>query len=102
MSDLNRLASKVARALADQGKLVEAGWTLLRVSMFSDRTEDEIARLRDAYFIGAQHVFSSMIGMLSDEDEVTEADMRRMDSLQVELNNFTNELFARRPELRRQ
>lgn len=77
---------KLTKSLADQGLLVTAGWTACANMLTNESTPAKTEeKLRQAYFMGAQHVFASMINMVEEGDEITDKDMRRMEFLQIEL-----------------
>ena len=84
---------RFARKLADQGKLIEAGWVGLRLAAVP--LNAPAAQLREARMIfmaGAAHLFSSMMTMLDPGAEETEADLTRMDLISKELAAFEHEL----------
>lgn len=88
MADRNHL-ERLSRQLADEGKLVEAGWIGLRLAAMPDNAPAvQLEAMRMAFFAGAQHLFSALISALDEGDEVTEADMRRMDLINAELQAF--------------
>jgi hypothetical protein len=83
----------LAKALADDGKLIEAGWIALRVAAIpTDAPDVQIKEMRLAFMAGAQHLFTSIINTLDPEEEPTEADMRRMELINRELAAFADEL----------
>lgn len=83
---------KLTKSLADQGLLVTAGWTacahLLTNESTPAKTEE---KLRQAYFAGAQHIFACMTTMVDDGDEITDADMHRMQLLQIEMQAWAEQ-----------
>jgi aryl carrier-like protein len=84
------------RKLADEGRLIEAGWIALRImAMAEDATAIQVAEMRLAYMAGAQHLFASMMAILAPVLEETEADLTRMDLIQKELETFRAELLAK-------
>jgi hypothetical protein len=88
--------TKLSRTLADQGKLIEAGWISLRLAAIPrDATEIQINEMRMAYMAGAQHLFSSIMVVMDDDHEPTESDLRRMDLIHKELEAFGEELKLR-------
>jgi hypothetical protein len=85
----------LSQRLADSGKLIEAGWISLRIAaMPADATELQIAEMRKAFMAGAAHLFSSIISCLDEGGEITDRDMRRMALIQVELDEFCNQLHV--------
>lgn len=94
MADPGHL-ERLTKEAADQGKLIEAGWLALRIGLIPNAPASMIDGMRVAYMAGAQHVFASMMTMMDAGDEATEADMRRMDLIAAELNQFAKELKLR-------
>jgi hypothetical protein len=88
--------AQIAQGLTDNGRLIEAGWFGLRIaSIPADAPQAQIDDMRDAFFAGAQHVFSSIIEMLDPEAEPTEADLARMSLIQAELDGFIDAFTAK-------
>lgn len=90
MTDLERATKEAVDAIckeaADQGKLIEAGWLALRMTAIHPAAPpNQLAEMRMAYFAGAQHLFSSIMGTLDPDADPTEADLRRMDLIDQEL-----------------
>lgn len=84
---------RLTRELTDQGKLVEAGWVSLRIAAIPlDAPKVQLEEMRKAFFAGAQHLFSSILTVLDEDREPTEADMRRMDLIDTELRSFAHDL----------
>lgn len=90
--DIERLHAELTRMMkraADNGQLIEQGWLSLRlVAVPPDAPQVQIDEMRQAFFAGAQHLFSSIMGILDPGSEPTDADMRRMDLIQSELDAF--------------
>jgi hypothetical protein len=88
---------QLSRELTDRGKLIEAGWIGFRHSVFAGEVSPaHLDELRNVFFAGAQHLFSSIITILDLGDvEPTEADLHRMDLIEAELKAFL-EIFAAR------
>lgn len=93
MVDLEKLSVQ----LADEGKLIEAGFVGLRMAaMAPDAPEDQVREMRWAFMAGAQHLFASIMTILEPgDDEPTEKDLARMDLISQELENFYQELTTR-------
>jgi hypothetical protein len=80
---------KLSRVLVDQGKLIEAGWIGLRaVWLHPEASQNQIDEMRQAFFAGAQHLFSSIMTVLEPDAEPTEKDLERMSLIQSELDTF--------------
>lgn len=92
--ELRAVLEGVCRRLADEGKLVEAGWVALRLTCIpAGAPEAQLREMRIAFMSGAHHLFTSCMMTLDEGDEATLADMRRMDKIAKELDAFLqNEL----------
>jgi hypothetical protein len=83
----------LSRKLADEGKLIEAGWVSLRLAAIPlNAPAVQLDNMRMAFMAGAQHLFASMIGMMDPEPDETPDDMRRMDLIHQELESYRKEL----------
>jgi hypothetical protein len=87
---------QLSRKLADEGKLIEAGWVALRIQTIPhDAPAVQLQEMRMAFMAGAQHLFSSIMTILEDGVMETEADMTRMSLIHEELEAFGKELELR-------
>ena len=83
------IVDRLTEQLTDDGKIIEAGWVALRkICLPEDCPESQLTEMRFAFLAGAQHLFASIITMLSPEAEPTEQDMRRMTLIYQELEVF--------------
>lgn len=95
MADRHHL-ELLSRQLADQGKLIEAGWISLRIVAIPPNAPPvQLDNMRMAFMAGAQHLFSSILTVLDPGSEPTDADMERMNLINKELSDFANELMTR-------
>lgn len=95
-NDFDDLVNGVANKMADDGKLIEAGWMALRLAAIpKDAPRVQVDEMRLAFMAGAQHLFASIMGILDPGDEPTEADLRKMDLIAAELDKVRGELAAR-------
>ena len=88
------LHDKICQELADKGKILEGGWVAMRALIlpdFPDMTV-QVTEMRKAYFAGAQHLFASIMAVMDSDREPTANDMRIMDSIQKELDEFVKEM----------
>jgi len=86
----------ICKKLADEGRLIEAGFRGLRFTAIpEDATPEQIEYTRMAFFAGAQHLFGSIMGILDSEREPTEKDLRRMHLINAELNEFIEQFKAK-------
>lgn len=94
---------RVSKELAEQGKLIEAGWVGYRLAVMSpDAPALQIEECKLAFMAGAQHLFSSVVSILDPGDEPTDADLRRMDMIHEELQIFEDQFRNKiKPENRK-
>jgi hypothetical protein len=97
-AERQRYAEELARDWADKGRLVEGGWRAMRQLLLRNMdhltSEDFEASARKIFFLGAEHVFMSIIGFMEAGHEPTDADMRRMSALHEELAAFRKSLAS--------
>lgn len=87
---------RLSRELADKGQLIEAGWVGLRlVAIPLDASPVQLDEMRNAYFAGAQHLFSSIMTILEPDAEPTAKDLERMDLIDRELRKFIQQFELR-------
>ena len=98
-SEIDAVTIALTKALADEGKLIEAGWVSLRhVTMPPDAPQEQLDDLRMAFFAGAQHLFGSIMNILDAGEEATDADQARMSAINDELNTFIASLGSGLPQ----
>jgi hypothetical protein len=86
----------LSKRLADEGRLIEAGFVALRLRGIAPNAPAiQLQEMRLAYMAGAQHLFSSIMSILEPGTEPTDADMRRMDLIAKELEEYAAELRLR-------
>lgn len=89
MSDTHKIIDGLTKKFVDEGKLIEAGFQAYRMlSIPPNAPEIQVSECRLAYFFGAQHLFSSIMGVLDEGTEPTEDDLRRLDLINTELAAF--------------
>jgi len=94
---------KLTKELVDSGKLIEAGWTSLRLMAIPlDASAMQLREMRMAFFAGAQHVFGSMMTFMDEGQEPTDRDLERMDKIHQELEAFVAEIRQRIPGFKTQ
>lgn len=98
-SDIDRITDGLVR----QGKIIEAGWAGLRlISVAPDAPQIQIDEMRNSFFAGARHLFSSIMSALDPDEEPTDEDMLRMSKIQAELDDFILEFKLRHTPTRGQ
>jgi hypothetical protein len=94
--EIQTLAQELSKKLTDQGRLIEAGWIILRaMAVPPNAPEVQINEMRYAFMAGAQHLFSSIMSVLDPGEEPTPADLRRLDLIHTELEAFRKEMELR-------
>ncbi|RXG91621.1 hypothetical protein [Bradyrhizobium zhanjiangense] len=94
--EIERLATELSKKLADEGKLIEAGWTGYRMLVLPpDAPQIQVDECRFAFMAGSQHLFSSIMTILDSGDQESEADLRKMDLIDKELRAFGREMALR-------
>jgi hypothetical protein len=91
--DKNELVREVTKKLIEEGKLIEAGFAIMKIMTLSnvDVSPGQIRDMRVALFAGAHHVFNSIMSTLDEGAEPSEADMKRIDLIDKELDKFIKE-----------
>ena len=93
---IEQAASDLTKDLTDRGKLVEAGFTVFASFAISkDAPPIQLSEMRLAFMAGAEHVFSSIMNILDPGDEPTAADLRRMDLIHRELDEWRGRISER-------
>jgi hypothetical protein len=88
----------ISQGLADNGKLIEAGWVGLQLKWVpADAGPEQRREMRQAFFAGAQHLFASIMEIMTEDREPTAADFRRMAQIDAELRAFAEELLSALP-----
>lgn len=92
---MNReLINELTKKLADDGKIIEAGWVGLKMMAIPPSAgETQVNEMRKAFFAGAQHLLGSIMSMLDPGPDETAADMDRMTKIHQELEIFKREFL---------
>lgn len=84
-----QLATELARAATDRGQLIELGWiAMLRYVLPKDASDTQVEEMHKAFFMGAEHLYQSVMNIMDDDREPTEKDMTRMAQIHAELEAF--------------
>lgn len=87
--DFNELAHR----LADEGRLIEAGWERLRANAVPPNvSEHQLKDMHGLFWAGALHVFRNVV----DKDDV-KIDLGRIILMQDEVDAYLKELHAQLP-----
>jgi hypothetical protein len=85
----------LCRELTNKGKLIEAGWLSFKAIVVpANAPAVQINEMRKAFFIGAQHLFASIISIMESGTEPTEKDLNRMSQISQELDDFVDQCKA--------
>lgn len=96
MTKIQDLTKDLTKALTDEGKLIEAGWVGFRLAVVhTDAPKDQVDAMRMAFFAGAQHLYASMMTIMGDDVEPTDTDIKRMELIHTELDEFLKEMIKR-------
>ena len=83
----------IIRELVDRGLIIEAGFLSLRLlAMPEDGPVLQVREMRKAFFAGAQHVFASVFAVLGPGEEATDAELKRLDLINAELERFVTQM----------
>src|ERR1700688_602016 len=86
---LRSVVEGLTKRLTDDGMIIEAGWMALKVmTLPDDASQIQIDEMRNAFFAGAQHLFSSIMSILDPGEEPTEKELERLDLIDRELKGF--------------
>ena len=90
-----QLAAELAKVATDKGQILELGWiAMLRYVVPKDATETQVSEMRKSFFMGAEHLFSSIMSILDPGAEPTERDLNRMTLIHKELEAFRKEVTS--------
>lgn len=93
-----QIADNLLRELSDRGQIIEGGWKAYELlSGLKDASDVQRSELRKVFFLGAQHLFGSIIDFLEPGLEETGQDLERMNKLDAELRRFLNEMKVMKP-----
>jgi len=90
---LEALMDKALAEWADKGKIIEGGWQAFLVSGGARLPADQQYDMRRGYYMGAQHLYASIIRMLDPGSEPTERDLERMSKIHDELEAYHRSLL---------
>lgn len=92
---LHKACDEFAKKLTDEGRLIEAGWQIMRTMVLPvDVPTVQSAEMRKVFFMGAQHLYASLMGIMEADREPTEKDMERMNLIHNELEAFRKEVTS--------
>lgn len=90
-------AHDVTKKLVDRGLLIEAGFAAYAHLSGVDKNAptESLRELQLAFMAGADHLFSSIMNIMDADAEPTDADLRRMDQIHHELEQWRGRIAER-------
>lgn len=89
------VAIELTKIAVDRGKLIEVGWIgMLRHVVPEEASEVQVSEMRKAFYMGAEHVWTSILCALDQDVEPTADDMQRMERIAAELEAFKMEVTS--------
>jgi hypothetical protein len=86
----------LAKELIDRGRLIEGGFAAFAHYVIpKDAPAIQLREMQIAFMAGAEHLFSSIIGILDPGQEPTDEDLRRMDLIAKELDEWRGRISER-------
>ena len=93
---IEQAATDLTKELTDEGKLIEAGFAAFASLVIpKDAPTIQLREMQLAFMAGAEHVWSSIMNILDPGEEPTAADLRRMDLIQRELDEWRGKFSER-------
>lgn len=94
---MNKMTRQLAEALtkdaSDNGRVIEVGWLAMQLHVIpSDASEVQVNEMRKAFFMGAEHLWASIMTIIDPEATITERDLQRMNLINDELKAFRHEV----------
>lgn len=89
---IEHITNEIGKKLADEGRLIEAGFAgLMAVAYPNGAPVNQRKEIRQAFFCGAQHLMSSIMGIMDDDADPTENDLRKMELIDQELQGWVHQ-----------
>ena len=93
---MTSVTKDIVRVLIDEGKLIESGFEIMRrMAISPDAPQIQIDEMRLAFMAGAQHLFGSMMTIMDSDELPTADDIRRMEAIQKELEDWEDTIMLR-------
>lgn len=93
---IDQVASEVTKELTEKGKLIEAGFAAFAHFVIpKDAPAVQVREMQLAFMAGADHLFSSMMNILDPGEDPTDADLRRIDLIHKELDQWRGKIAER-------
>jgi len=92
--DIEKVGDELAKKMADEGRLIEAGFLGLMAAAYPDGVPDNQRKeIRQAFFCGSQHLFSSIMRIMDEGVEPTANDVNKMDLIDQELEGWLHQFM---------
>lgn len=89
-------ALEITKEFTDKGQLVAAGFAAFRHFVIpKDAPPIQVEEMQLAFMAGAEHLFSSILAILEPGEEPTETDLKRMDLIEKEMDEWRAKLSER-------
>jgi len=86
---IRALAEEITKKLADDGSLIEAGFRAMCILYLPrEVSSEQLDDMRCVYYLGADHIFTSVLSVLEPDAEPTDKDLERMTKVYRELEAF--------------
>ena len=96
LTPVERLALEASHKLMDDGLIIKAGFVGFMAACFPKGCpDDQRHEMENAFMAGSLHLWTSIMATLDPGTEPTERDMRHMDLIQKELDDFGKVIAAR-------
>jgi hypothetical protein len=93
LDEIKTIGEKITREWADKGKVIEGGWQAYLALGLQEASDVQKKEMRKAYYLGAQHLFASIMVFLEAGSEPTEKDLMRMSLILAELEAFKQSIM---------
>lgn len=94
--EIHQRVAAITKSAMDKGLIIEAGWAAFAAVIYPrGMSQTQHDQLRDAFFAGAQHLFSSLMTAMDSGDDASPQDITRLALIDNELNSYMQEVKAR-------
>lgn len=91
-----QFASDLTKELTERGMLIEAGFAVFAHYVIpKDASSHQLRDMQLAYMAGAEHLYSSIMNVLDPGEEPTEDDLKRIDLIDREIDQWRIKLHER-------
>lgn len=91
--EAQKIIERVTKEWGERGMIIEGGWQAFRLTgLPADTPGIQLQEMRKAYYLGAQHLFASIIMILEPGTEATDKDVQKLELIHQELDRFTQSI----------